>query len=85
MALSINPQPLSVLQLKLSGLIMASRVDTAVDNQNPHVIISNYFMLVSEIRKFLGEMKIDLKLYTIFIYTVCKFVLSPIKYQLPSF
>ena len=28
-ALSINPRPLSVLELKLSGLIMESRVETA--------------------------------------------------------
>ena len=40
-ALSINPRPLSALELTLSGLIMA-QVDTAGDNQNPHVIISNY-------------------------------------------
>ena len=40
-ALSINPRPLSALELKLSGLIMESRVDTAGDNQNAHVIISN--------------------------------------------
>ena len=38
----INPRPLSALELKLSGLIMESRVDTAGDNQNAHVIISNY-------------------------------------------
>ena len=37
-ALSINPRPL----LKLLGLIMESRVDTAGDNQNAPVIISNY-------------------------------------------
>ena len=41
-ALSINPRPLSALELKLSGLIMESRVDTAGDNQNAHVIISIY-------------------------------------------
>ena len=41
-ALSINPRPLSALELKLSGLIMESRVDTGGDNQNAHVIISNY-------------------------------------------
>ena len=41
-ALSINPRPLSALELKLSGLIMESPVDTAGDNQNAHVIISNY-------------------------------------------
>ena len=41
-ALSINPRPLSALELKLSGLIIESRVDTAGDNQNAHVIISNY-------------------------------------------
>ena len=41
-ALSINPRPLSALELKLSGLIMESQVDTAGDNQNVHVIISNY-------------------------------------------
>ena len=41
-ALSINPRPLSALELKLSSLIMESRVDTAGDNQNDHVIISNY-------------------------------------------
>ena len=40
-ALSINPRPLSALELKLSGLIMESRVDTAGDNQNAHVIIFN--------------------------------------------
>ena len=39
-ALSINPRPLSALLF--SGLIMESRVDTAGDNQNAHVIISNY-------------------------------------------
>ena len=41
-ALSINPRPLSALELTLSALIMGSRVDTAGDNQNPHVIISNH-------------------------------------------
>ena len=41
-ALSISPRPLSALDLKLSGLIMESRVDTAGDNQKAHVIISNY-------------------------------------------
>ena len=41
-ALSINPRPLSALELKLSGLIMESRVDTAGDNQNAHAIMSNY-------------------------------------------
>ena len=41
-ALRINPRPLSALELKLSGLIMESRVDTAGDNQNTHMIISNY-------------------------------------------
>ena len=45
-ALSINPRPLSALELTLSGLIMGSRVDTAGDNQNPHVIISNYRSVV---------------------------------------
>ena len=44
-ALSINPRPLSALELKLSGLIMESRVDTAGDNQNAHVIISKYIGL----------------------------------------
>ena len=39
-ALSINPRPLSALELTLSGLIMGSRVDTAGDNQSPNVIIS---------------------------------------------
>ena len=33
-ALSINRRPLTVLELKLSGLIMESRVDTAGDKQN---------------------------------------------------
>ena len=41
-ARSINPRPLSAIELTLSGLIMESRVDTAGDNQNPHVITSNY-------------------------------------------
>ena len=41
-ALRINPRSLSALELRLSGLIMESRVDTAGDNQNAHVIISNY-------------------------------------------
>ena len=41
-ALSINPRPLSAFEVKLSGLIMESRVDTKGDNQNAHVIISNY-------------------------------------------
>ena len=50
-ARSINPRPLSALELKLplsalelklSGLIMESRVDTAGDNQNAHVTISKY-------------------------------------------
>ena len=39
-ALSINPRPLSALKLKLSGLIMESRVYPAGDNQNAIVIIS---------------------------------------------
>ena len=42
-ALSINHRPLSALELTLSGLIMGSRVDTANDNQNPNVIISNFY------------------------------------------
>ena len=46
-ALSINPRPLSALELTLSGLIMGSQVDTAGDNQNPYVIISNYFSAVT--------------------------------------
>ena len=41
-ALSINPRPISALELTLSGLIMGSRVDTAGDNQSPNVIISKY-------------------------------------------
>ena len=50
-ALSINPRPLSALELKLSGLIMESRVDTAGDNQNAHVIISNsLFKFISDIK-----------------------------------
>ena len=48
MALSINPRPLSALELTLSGLIMGSRVDTAGDNQSPNVIISNYKMFSSK-------------------------------------
>ena len=47
-ALSINPRPLSALELKLSGLIMESRVDTAGDNQNAHVIISNYHIFTTK-------------------------------------
>ena len=44
--LSINSQPLSALELKVSGLIMeSSRVDTAGDNQNAKVINSNYRIL----------------------------------------
>ena len=31
-----------IVILKLSGLIMASRVDIVGDNRNAHVIISNY-------------------------------------------
>ena len=54
-ALSINPRPLSALELKLSGLIMESQVDTEGDtevdtegdNQNAHVIISKYQSLVT--------------------------------------
>ena len=42
-AFSINPRPLSALELTLSGLIMGSRVDTAGDNHSPNVIIS-YFL-----------------------------------------
>ena len=48
-ALSINPRPLSALEVKLSSLIMESRVDTAGDNLNAHVIISNY---QAELRMF---------------------------------
>ena len=40
-ALSINPRPLSALKLKVSGVIMGSRIDTAGDNQTSHVITSN--------------------------------------------
>ena len=46
-ALRINPRPLSDLELKLSGLIMESQVDTVGDNQNAHVIISIYQSLVT--------------------------------------
>ena len=41
-ALSINPRPLSALELKLSGLIMVSWANTVGDNQNAHVVTSNY-------------------------------------------
>ena len=50
-ALSINPRPLSALELRLSGLIMGSRVDTAGDNQNPHVIISNDYLEIYILNK----------------------------------
>ena len=40
--LSNNPRPLSAPELKLSGFIMGSQVDTAGDNHTHHVIISNY-------------------------------------------
>ena len=43
-ALSINPRPLSALELTLSDLIIGSRVDTAGDNQSLNVIISNYWI-----------------------------------------
>ena len=56
-ALSINPRPLSALELTLSGLIMGSRVDTAGDNQNPHVIISNYFSLPKILPVSLSDLK----------------------------
>ena len=36
----------TTLELKLSGLIMESQVDTAGDNQNAHVIISKYNKLI---------------------------------------
>ena len=56
-ALSINPRPLSALELKLSGLIMESRVDTAGDNQNALVIISKYlhcrFWITSDVSIYL--------------------------------
>ena len=48
-AFSINPRPLSALELKLSGLIMESLVDTAVDNQNAHVIIFMLFDIKSHL------------------------------------
>ena len=48
-ALSVNPRPLSALELKLSGLIMESRDDTAGDNQNVHVIISNYYISTDKV------------------------------------
>ena len=38
---SINPRPLSALELTLSGLIMGFWVDTPGDNQSPSVTISN--------------------------------------------
>ena len=44
-ALSINPPPLSALELKLSGLIMKSQVESEGDNQNANVIISNHTTL----------------------------------------
>ena len=40
--LSNNPRPLSAPELKLTGFIMGSQVDTAGDNHTPHAIISNY-------------------------------------------
>ena len=39
---SINPRPLSALELTFSGMIMGSLVDTVGNNQNPNGIISNY-------------------------------------------
>ena len=47
--LSVNPRPLSALELKLSGLIMESRDDTVGDNQNVHVIISNYHLSTDKV------------------------------------
>ena len=39
---SINGRPLTAHWLKLSGLIMESRIDSAGNNQNAHMIISKY-------------------------------------------
>ena len=39
---SINPRPLSALELNPWGLIKESPVDTAGDNQNAHLIVSKY-------------------------------------------
>ena len=47
-ALRINPPPLSALELKLSGLIMESRVDIAGDNQNANVMIANYYYIINK-------------------------------------
>ena len=62
-ALSINPRPLSALELKLSGLIMESRVDTAGDNQNAHVIISKYlhcrFWITSDVSIYLKSLNLS--------------------------
>ena len=62
-ALSINPRPLSALELKLSGLIMESRVDTAGDNQNAHVIISKYlhcrFLITSDVSIYLTSLNVS--------------------------
>ena len=62
-ALRINPRPLSALELKLSGLIMESRVDTVGDNQNAHVIISNYlhcrFWIPSDVSIYLTSLNVS--------------------------
>ena len=66
-ALRINPRPLSALELKLSGLIMESRVDTAGDNQNAHVIISKYlhcndvrfFWITSDVSIYLTSLNVS--------------------------
>ena len=47
--------PLSALELKLSGLIMESRVDTAGDNQNVHVIICNKSVMTIRVLTLLRE------------------------------
>ena len=56
--LSINPRPLSAFELKLSGLIMESRVETAGDNQNAHVIISNDLVLWTPKLALCNEVKL---------------------------
>ena len=66
-ALRINPRPLSALELKLSGLIMESRVDTVGNNQNAHVIISNYrHDSRADKRRYPHDRKIDIQMLKMF-------------------
>ena len=62
-ALSINPRPLSALELTLSGLIMGSRVDTAGDYPKSSCDNKEIILLYCELSRLMHDVGGQIAMY----------------------